>query len=248
MDATPADLARAVAIARELDRRDARRKIDHLFPDETHEWRGQVYHARHLYPRHLRFFEAGATYRQRLLRAGNRVGKTVAGAVECSYHLTGQYPDWWPGRRFAKPARIWAAGKTNETTRDIVMAELLGGVEGPKGDKRVSGTGTIPGDLLGRPTWKAGVSDLVDTIPVKHVSGGWSTLGFKSYDQGRGSFEGTAREVIWFDEEPPADVYAEALIRTGTTNGLTIITFTPLAGMSDVVLSFEEEDVTKDTG
>ena len=34
--------------------------------------------------------------------AGNRTGKTVAGGYEVSCHLTGQYPSWWPGRRFAR--------------------------------------------------------------------------------------------------------------------------------------------------
>ncbi len=80
--------------------------------------------------------------------------------------------------------------------------------------------------------------DLVDTVPVRHASGGWSTLGMKSYQQGHGSFEGTEQHVIWLDEEPPMDVYGECLIRTATTNGIIMLTFTPLSGMSAVVLQF----------
>jgi phage terminase large subunit-like protein len=38
-------------------------------------------------------------------------------------------------------------------------------------------------------------------------------------------------------------VYGEALIRLMTTKGLMLITFTPLMGLSDVVLSFMDEDV-----
>ena len=91
---------------------------------------------------------------------------------------------------------------------------------------------------LGKPTWKQGVPDLVDTVPVRHQGGGWSTLGMKSYQQGRGSFEGTEQHVIWLDEEPPMDVYGECLIRTMTTNGIIMLTFTPLSGMSNVVLQF----------
>lgn len=34
------------------------------------------------------------------------------------------------------------------------------------------------------------------------------------------------------------DVYNECLLRTATTNGIVIMTFTPLLGMSEVVLSF----------
>ena len=54
----------------------------------------------------------------------------------------------------------------------------------------------------------------------------------------RGSFEGTAQHVIWLDEEPPADVYGECLIRTATTDGVMMLTFTPLSGLSTVVLQF----------
>jgi phage terminase large subunit-like protein len=211
-----------------------------LFPDEdTLLEDGSVIHARGKYPRHLEFFEVGKEYRERCLMAANRVGKTYGGGgYEMALHLTGFYPDWWPGRVFDHPIRAWAAGKTNETTRDIVQAVLLGDIkhDGPR--KGVSGTGLIPGWLLGQPTWKQGVQDLVDMIKIQHVTGGWSTLGMKSYQQGRGSFEGTAQHVIWGDEEPPLDVYGEMLIRTATTDGIVMLTFTPLEGISDTVLQF----------
>lgn len=225
-------------LARALQIR-AQRKFFRLFPAETtQEPDGSLIHARDLYPRHMEFFEAGRDYRERCFLAANRVGKSVAGAYETSAHLTGLYPDWWKGRRFEQPVRAWAAGKSSETTRDIVQSVLLGEVLGSGPTKRPSGTGLIPGDTLGEWTWKAGVANLVDTIRIRHVSGGWSTLGFKSYEQGRGSFEGTAQHVIWFDEEPEIDVYGEALIRTATTDGIIILTFTPLEGWTDTVAQF----------
>lgn len=198
--------------------------------------------ARTGYSKHLEFFKAGADYRERCFMAGNRVGKTVAGSYELTCHLTGNYPDWWDGRKFHGPVKAWAAGKTNETTRDIIQVELLGNITFSGQRKLVDGAGLIPKTALGQEpgqlSWKAGVADLVDVIKVRHKSGGWSELGLKSYQQGRGSFEGTARHVIWFDEEPPMDVYGEALIRTATTKGLIMLTFTPLEGMSDVVQEF----------
>src|SRR5215467_12835694 len=57
-----------------------------------------------------RFHDAGATHRERLFMAGNRVGKTVCGTAEVAYHLAGNYPEWWTGKRFAKPVRAWVAG------------------------------------------------------------------------------------------------------------------------------------------
>jgi phage terminase large subunit-like protein len=104
--------------------------------------------------------------------------------------------------------------------------------------RNVAGTGLVPGEDIGSVTWKRGVSDLIDTVRVRHASGGWSTIGLKSYEQGRGSFEDTAKDLIWFDEEPPGDVYIEALVRTMTTQGHVLLTFTPLEGMSEVVLMF----------
>lgn len=173
--------------------------------------------------------------------AANRIGKTEGGGgYETSLHLTGQYPDWWMGRRFDHPVKFWVAGKTNETTRDIVQAKLFGDVLGSAHTKRFSGTGVVPRDAIIRDgiSWKAGVSDLADRVEVQHISGGVSVCGIKSYQQGRGSFEGTEQHGIWLDEEPPLDIYGECLIRTATTNGIIMITFTPLEGMSQVVMSF----------
>ncbi len=119
-----------------------------------------------------------------------------------------------------------------------MQATLLGSIAQRDGRKHFDGTGVIPGDKLGAVTWKQGITDLADTIKVRHVSGGWSALGLKSYNQGRGSFEGTSLHGIWLDEEPPLDVYGECLIRTATTNGIIMLTFTPLEGMSEVVMGF----------
>lgn len=75
---------------------------------------------------------------------------------------------------------------------------------------------------------------------VRHVTGGISKLGFKSYDQGRKKFQGTSKELIWLDEEPPLDVYTECLTRTMTVNGLVLCTFTPLEGATDVVNLYQD--------
>ncbi|WP_394661403.1 terminase large subunit domain-containing protein [uncultured Acinetobacter sp.] len=170
--------------------------------------------------------------------AGNRVGKTVTGCTEDVYHLTGLYPHWWEGKRFDQEIRAWVAGKSNETTRDIIQLELLGNVIYEKGKKTFDGTGLIPKHLIGKITWRQGVQDLADTVLIKHTCGKWSKLGLKSYQQGRGSFEGTAQHLIHLDEEPPQDVYTECLTRTATTEGIVIITFTPLEGLTAMILDF----------
>lgn len=194
---------------------------------------------RELYPKHMEFFAAGARYRERCAMAANRVGKTEGmGGYESALHLTGRYPHWWAGRRFSEPVRWWAAGKTFESTRDIIQRKLFGPVAIRDGVKTVRGNGLIPRECIGRVTWKSGVQDLIDTAEIQHATGEWSLLGLKSYQQGRGGFEGTEQHGIWLDEEPPVDVYGECVIRTATTSGLVMLTYTPLEGATETVLSF----------
>lgn len=218
------DMLEALRLEAELERRRAGRKLLTYYP-ETGPLR------RELYPKHLDFFRWGAEKRERLALAANRIGKTEGmGGYEITCHLTGIYPPWWQGRRFTKANYWWAAGSTRETTRDIIQMKLLG-------KPGAFGTGLIPRESIER-TAPGPLPDSVAAIWVKHASGGISVLGFKSYDQGRRAFEGTEQDGIWLDEEPPLDVYTECLIRTATTNGLVMLTFTPLRGMSEVVLSF----------
>lgn len=188
---------------------------------------------RELYVRHLAFFRAGKVHRERLFMAANRIGKTIAGSYESMLHLTGRYPDWWEGRVFDKPVRWTASGTTLETMRDIVQAELMGG-------ERTLGQGMIPGCCIQEVRYRPNTNKAMDLATIKHVSGGNSLLSFKSYDQGRKAFEGTAREGVWLDEEPPQAIYTECLTRTATTGGITMITFTPLNGATDVVMDFIE--------
>ena len=194
------------------------------------------------YPKQLQFHANGHTAQERLLLAANRVGKTHCGAAESAFHLSGQYPAWWPGRRFEGPVELWAGSDTGETTRDTVQAALIG----PPSVDAEWGTAALPADTLGRITRRMGVADALDTVEVKHVSGGSSVLGFKSYDQGRKKWQGTMKNCVWCDEEPPYDVYIEALTRTNILpeggRGLIYITFTPLMGWSKVVESFLSEN------
>ena len=158
-------------------------------------------------------------------------GKSVAGSLEVSFHLTGEYPSWWKGRRFDHPTSIWACGPDAKTTRDTVQKELLG----PIG---AFGTGMIPRNKIARSWALSGVPQGVDTVEVRHISGGMSTCSFKNYEQDIRAFYGTAKDVVWLDEETPNLVYNECLLRTMTTNGIVLCTFTPLHGLTPLVVRF----------
>lgn len=180
------------------------------------------------------FHKAGRDVRERLFLAGNRCGKTLSGSFEMVCHLTGFYPDWWCGARFDAPVQAWAASVTMEATRDILQQLYLG-------DAKSGAVGLLAQkDILGC-SYKRGVSGAVDIVRVRHASGGVSTLGFKSYDQGREKFQGTARHVVHLDEEPPLDIYEECLMRTATVDGHVMLSMTPLLGLTPLVERFMEE-------
>lgn len=232
------ELARLLA---EQQRRFRHNQIAKYYPDA-----GPL--RRELYPKHLQFFAAGSTKNERLFMAANRVGKTEgAGGCEAVYHLTGEYPGWWEGRRFDRPVDAWAAGDTSMTVRDIIQEKLLGKLH-------EIGTGLIPKGKIEKISRKTAPKDTVDTIWVKHKSGGLSQLTLKSYDQRRESFQGTKKDFIWLDEEPPLDIYTECLLRTTDTtggdkgSGILMLTFTPLMGMSETVMAFMPGGKIEETG
>lgn len=176
---------------------------------------------------------ASSEYTERLLMAANRVGKTMSAAAEVACHATGRYPKWWRGRKFKdEPTRVWCGSESWTASRDIVQEALLGSL----GEE---GTGWIPKEYL--IDWKkrqAGVSDVVDTIYVKHVSGGLSVVTLKTYEQERKEWQGKAIHMCWLDEEPSMGIYTEALTRILDKRGVMLLTFTPLKGPSEVVRHF----------
>lgn len=188
--------------------------------------------ARHLYYKQLEFFKATKEKKITVFIAANRVGKTEAAAFAVTCWLTGIYPDWWEGHRFPGPIDMWACCVTNKAIGEVLNEKLLG-------KPGQLGTGMIPKHLFVEdPKSMPGVPEAKGSAKIKHVNGGISYISFMSYQQDREAYQGTGRDVVWFDEEPPADLYTEGLTRTMTTKGKLIMTFTPLKGISDVVLSF----------
>jgi phage terminase large subunit-like protein len=189
------------------------------------------------YSKQIEFHAQGKKYRERLFIAGNQLGKTLAGAAEWSMHLTGQYSDDWQGHRYVGPIQILAGSESYELTRDGVQRLLVG----PPEQEEQWGTGFIPYDCIVNTNRRQGVPNALENITVRHVSGGTSTCQFKAYEQGRGKWQAATVHGVWFDEEPPEDVYFEGITRTNVTQGLITVTFTPLKGMSSVVARYMME-------
>ncbi|WP_315128099.1 terminase large subunit domain-containing protein [Comamonas antarctica] len=229
---TPDQRIELASLLDELDRRRRTRMLETMFPDT-----GPL--RRELYPRHVEFFELGATCSERVFMAGNRVGKTVAAGTELAYHLTGRYPWWWVGHRFDKPVRALISGDTHETTRDILQLKLLGSTT----DKPERfGTGLIPGDAITGIVARSHVKGAVERAMIQHASGGESELWMRSYVQGREIFQGFELDIFWADEECPEDVYEEGQVRLMTRAGISMLTFTPLSGLTPLVQQLTSPD------
>jgi phage terminase large subunit-like protein len=199
------------------------------------------------YIKQREFHAAGKQHDERLFMAGNQLGKTIAGGFEWAIHLTGRYPDWWDGRAFDSPVKFWAAGVTGESTRDNPQRILIG----PPQQEEMWGTGSIPFECIKETTPARGVPNSLDSCIVRWGGGGdvqaqESILSFKSYEKGREKWQGETLDGVWDDEEPPLDIYSEGKTRVQARNGILIVTFTPLLGMSDVVnLFLTDADIQK---
>lgn len=204
------------------------------------------------YPKQAEFFNLGAMKRERLLTAGNQQGKTHAGAYEMSRHLTGEYPSWWKGRRFLEPIKAWAVGETGEKTRDNPQAKLFG----EPGVENSLGTGMVPKESIIDRALGRGARYAFDTVQVMHktfdvkkgsyiqtpTNTGPSIIKFKSYDQGRETFESDSVHVIWDDEECPMPIYYAELARITTTKGMIYTTYTSIKGDTELTDRFLRQE------
>ena len=100
------------------------------------------------------------------------------------------------GTAIASIARPWAivGADTGELVRNGPQRVLCGRA----GDPEAWGTGMLPRDALIDSTSARGTSDLLDTVKVRHVSGGTSTIRFKAYMQGRKAWQSDTADWVWF--------------------------------------------------
>ena len=168
-------------------------------------------------------------------------GKTEGGGYETVCQLTGLYPPWWEGKRFNRPIKAWVAGDSKESVRDILQLKLFGTTDYRQ--RSELGKGIIPISVMGNPRPAQGWPGVIDNCHIKHVSGGWSQIQFRSYEQGRELFQGSEVDWVWLDEQCDMAIYEECLnrFRGQSEDGRLILTFTGLKGATDVVLLFLPE-------
>ncbi len=154
--------------------------------------------------------------RNRWVFGGNRSGKTECGAVECVYMARGIHPY----RQNRKGVEGWVVSLSTQVQRDVAQKKILRYLRKDWIEDIVMLSGR-------RDSPEHGV---IDFIRVKNALGGSSIIGFKSCDQGREKFQGASLDFVWFDEEPPEDIYRECRMRVFDKKGDIFGTMTPLKG------------------
>jgi len=155
--------------------------------------------------------------RNRWVFGGNRTGKTECGAVEAVLWATGVHP--W--RKISRPVEGWVVSLTRQMSREIAQAKILKYLDQNQIAEIVMYSGRKDSPEYG----------VIDFIMVRTADGNLSKISFKTCEQGREKFQGTGLDFVWFDEEPPQDIYEECLVRTlDREDSCVWATMTPLKG------------------
>jgi phage terminase large subunit-like protein len=186
----------------------------------------------------MKFFDTYQAERRGIL-AANRIGKTVSTCYETAMHLTGQYPDWWVGKRFDKPITAMVAGEGWSQVAMVLQNELLGTQDVKITDS--IGTGAIPKDSIKLETMRNDGANCLG-VEIRHRSGAYSYLLFANYTQEVRQMQGFKLNLAVFDEQPPDDFFSEIVTRTATTQGQVLCSFTPLKGLNGLVSKFWHQE------
>ncbi|MCL2821715.1 MAG: terminase family protein [Firmicutes bacterium] len=158
--------------------------------------------------------------RNRWIFGGNRSGKTECGAVEAVWSLRGIHPY----RQNKDGVTGWVVSPSFSVSREVAQAKILHYLNPDWIDEIVMHEGRSSSPKTG----------IIDFVSIKNVFGGTSKICFKSSDQSREKFQGASLDFVWFDEEPPLDIYDECKMRVLDKKGDIFGTMTPLMGKSFV--------------
>ncbi len=156
--------------------------------------------------------------RNRWVFGGNRSGKTECGAVETVWLARGIHPF----RRNKPNVSCWVVSLSQQVQRDVAQEKILHYLEKSWIENIVMISGSKSSPAYG----------VIDCIVVKNAFGGTSKISFKSCEAGREKFQGTSLDFVWFDEEPPKDIYEECRMRVLDRCGEIFGTMTPLKGLT----------------
>lgn len=156
------------------------------------------------------------TRRNRWVFGGNRSGKTECGAVETVWLARGIHPY----RQNRRNAEGWVVSLSRDVQREVAQRKIL----------KYLNPEWITDIAMNSGRQDCPETGVIDCISLKNVFGGISRIWFKSCEMGRAKFQGASLDFVWFDEEPPEDIYTECVMRVMDKKGDVFGTMTPLLG------------------
>ena len=159
-----------------------------------------------------------STKRNRWVFGGNRTGKTECGAVETIWISLGIHPF----KQNKKQTECWVVSLSTRVQKEVAQAKILKYL--PKN--------YIQDIIMTEGKKSAPEQGVIECIVLKNIFGLTSKIWFKSCEEGREKFQGASLDFVWFDEEPPEDIYNECKMRVLDKCGEIFGTMTPLKGLT----------------
>lgn len=158
------------------------------------------------------------TKRNRWVFGGNRTGKTECGAIETIWLSLGIHPY----KQNKKATECWVVSLSQRVQKEVAQSKILKYL--PKSSiKEIIMTSGKKSDAE---------NGIIECIIINNVFGNISKIWFKSCEEGREKFQGSSLDFVWFDEEPPEDIYNECKMRVLDKSGEIFGTMTPLKGLT----------------
>ena len=159
-----------------------------------------------------------STKRNRWVFGGNRTGKTECGAVETIWLSLGIHPF----KKNRQQTECWVVSLSNRVQKEVSQSKILKYL--PKS--------CIVDIIMNEGKKAMPENGIIECIIIKNIFGNHSKIWFKSCEEGREKFQGTSLDFVWFDEEPPEDIYTECKMRVVDKCGEIFGTMTPLKGLT----------------
>lgn len=142
------------------------------------------------------------------LCAPNRVGKSTFGCMELCFHLTRNYPDWYPReKRFKRPIRAAVSATSFPIVARVIEPKIFS---------------MLPKDYY---TYRRTAQGYLNLIRCKDGS----TVDILTLEMDDRQYESADWDFVW-EDEPQHQRKREAIMRgLIDRNGLEVMTFTPIA-------------------
>lgn len=192
----------------EIEKMEYERAVEEL--EQANEWLSRARASRGLSfyePNSVQLKAHKSEAKTLLFVAGNRVGKSTLGAVELSFHLTKQYPDWYPmAKRLKGPVRCVVSATEFPIVTRVIEPKIFQ---------------YLPRDFY---TFKRTPQGYLSQIKCNDGS----TVDILTSEMKDDAYEGANWHFAWLDEPQQRRKY-EAICRGLVDyDGQIIITFTPL--------------------